>query len=573
MGKIDWTQIRSRAAAFAKKWQNGRDEDAQAQSFLRDFFQVFGVDSIGERGFFEVPVPRLDGTTGSIDCLYPGHLLVEMKSAGLNLDKAYAQAGEYVAGLRKSSPKDAPKAVLVCDFQTFRFYDFTRSLAPVPVVFPLAKLHKYVVLFGDLLGGESAATQEQDPVNRLAAEHLARLHDQLRDSGYVGNDLEVLLVRIVFCLFAEDAEIFAANQFTEFIANHTAEDGRDLGSQLALLFDTLDRRPEKRQTTLDPALAAFPYVDGGLFAFPLGQCAFTAVMRQTLLDAALLDWSKISPAIFGAMFQGVMDKAARRELGAHYTSEENILKLIRPLFLDGLRAELDRAKSLHGPARRDALGMLHEKLARLTFLDPACGCGNFLVVAYQKLRDLELDLIAAQFEDEKDQTALLDVAPYLKITVDQFYGIELEPFPAEIARSALWLRDHLCNLKVGERFGRYYARIPITSTPHIQCADALTVRWPRTNYILGNPPFSGARMMTPEQKQGVVATFGDFPGVGNLDFVTCWYKKASDNFVGGGAEMCIRFNEFHFAGRTAWPALAPYERRENRLRLSDLQVA
>ena len=244
------------------------------------------------------------------------------------------------------------------------------------------------------------------------------------------------------------------------------------------------------------------------------------------------------------MFQCVMNPEERRAIGAHYTSEENILKLLRPLFLDDLQEELEDAIALRGTARKRALNAFHEKLASLTFLDPACGCGNFLIITYRELRRLELQLLRALREDDPSQ--MLDVAMLLRITVDSFYGIEIEPFPAEISRVSLWLMDHLCNREASVEFGQNYARIPIRDTPHILCANALTTDWKSLSpdpasrpfsYILGNPPFNGARMMSPEQKADVVAVFGETDNVGNLDFVTAWYKKAAD-LIQGSSTRC-----------------------------------
>ena len=400
-----------------------------------------------------------------------------------------------------------------------RFYDLTKDGALTE--FALKDLRKYVTLFGYLIGADGdTEIREQDPVNRKATEQMARLHDAMKSVGYTGHPLEVYLVRLLFCLFAEDTGIFKPNQFTAFIKSRTAADGSDLAPQLALLFDTLNR--EQRLANLDETVAAFPYVNGGLFAENLPFAAFSAEMRQALLDCAALDWSKISPAIFGAMFQGVMDEQARHDLGAHYTSEENILKLIRPLFLDALRAELGAVLALKGNAKNARLKAFHEKIAALTFLDPACGCGNFLLIAYRELRRLEMDVLEELHRDSPER--FLDISQLCKVNVSQFHGIEIEPFPAEIAKVALWLMDHLCNLEVADRFGQYFARIPIRDAPHIVCANALTTDWPRTDFIMGNPPFLG-RMQKSAEQQAAINRFFDYKDV---DFVACWHAKAAE---------------------------------------------
>ena len=477
-----WNEIRKAATAFSMRWKNAYDEKSKAQSFLKEFFAVFGVDTVVFNAF-EHRVKFTDGSQGYADCFWQGKILVEMKSAGKDLDAAHQQAMEYVRTLQ---PSDHPHAVVVSDFQRFRFYNLEKDNALTE--FALKDLHRYVKLFGFMIGAEGEdEIREQDPVNRKAAEQMAKLHDAMKAVGYAGHPLEVYLVRLLFCLFAEDTEIFETNQFCTFVEQRTFADGSDLAAKLAELFQVLNTPYEKRLSTRDESLAAFPYVNGGLFAETLPIAAFSADMRKALLDCAALNWSRISPAIFGAMFQGVMDKDTRHDLGAHYTSEENILKLIRPLFLDALRAEFNAICALKGNAKAARLKAFHAKLSSLTFLDPACGCGNFLLIAYRELRKLEMDVLEELHKD--DPSLLLDVTQLCKVNVSQFYGIEIEPFPAEIAKVALWLMDHLCNMEVAKRFGQYFARIPIKDAPHIVCTNALTTDWPRTDYIMGNPPF------------------------------------------------------------------------------------
>ena len=521
-----WDDIRRDATRFAKEWRMAYDEKSQAQSFLIRFFEVFGIDT-RQVATFEQRIKRLDGSQGFADLLWKGCILIEMKSKGKNLANAWEQARAYVETL---PAHEIPRAIVVCDFQNFHVYDLTRNAQLTQ--FKLGDLRKYVKLFGMFLGLDSEPVHEQNPVNRQAAERMAALHDALQAIGYAGHPLEVYLVRLVFCLFAEDSEIFERDQFTSFIRQHTAPDGTDLASRISSLFEVLNTAPAKRLKILDPALAAFPYINGGLFSERLPLAAFSREMRDSLLECTRLDWSEISPAIFGAMFQGVMNPDERRSLGAHYTSEENILKLLRPLFLDELQEELEAACNLRGPGRKRQLNALHTKLASLTFLDPACGCGNFLIIAYRELRQLELQLLLALHED--DPSRLIDVSLLLRITVDQFSGIEIEPFPAEISRVSLWLMDHLCNLEVSKEFGLHYARIPILDTPHILCANALTSDWASLqpgnppqpfSYIIGNPPFIGFTYTTAEQKADMATLF---PKNKNLDFVTGWFKKASD---------------------------------------------
>ena len=380
---LSWNEIKGRALKFSREWEDEASEDAEAKSFWDSFFDVFGV-SRRRVGTFEQKVKKLDGRDGFIDLLWKGVLLVEHKSRGKDLDRAHKQARDYFHGLTDA---ELPKYLLVSDFARFRLYDL--DCDEPPVEFELKDLHKHVRRFGFIAGYQPRAFKEEDPVNVLAAERMGKLHDALKAAGYDGHVLEVLLVRLLFCLFADDTGIFARHAFHELVTQRTSPDGADLGQWMAQLFQTLNTDTDRRQKTLDAQLAEFPYVNGKLFAEPLPLAAFDAKMRGLLLDASALDWSRISPAIFGSMFQSVMDAKARRNLGAHYTSEKNILKLIGPLFLDDLKAELSRAGT-----HEAKLKIFHKKLAGLKFLDPACGCGNFLVIAYREQRQIELELKA-----------------------------------------------------------------------------------------------------------------------------------------------------------------------------------
>lgn len=303
----------------------------------------------------------------------------------------------------------------------------------------------------------------------------------------------------------------------------------------------LNAPPEKRLRNLDERLAAFPYINGGLFAERLSPASFDAASRQILIECCELDWGQISPSIFGALFQCAMDPRARRNLGAHYTSEKNILKALHPLFLDDLRAELDKVKALK-IGRLQRLKAFHDKLASIKILDPACGCGNFLVVAYRELRLLELEVLK---EINANGERFFDISSVCKVNVDQFFGIEIEEFPAQIARLALWLTDHQMNLKVRDAFGEYMARIPLTTAPTIVCADALRIDWREVvspselNYVVGNPPFVGARMASPEQKAELLNVFAGTKNAGNLDYVTCWHRKAAEFIQGTRIEVAF----------------------------------
>ena len=329
---LSWNEIRVRAAAFVQAWWNTVRERSETQSFYNDFFEIFGVKR-RTVARYEQHVKKLDNSSGFIDLFWPGVLMVEQKSAGRDLARAYEQAGDYFDALQES---ERPRYILVSDFQSFELYDLDERNT---LAFPLKELPRHIEAFGFMRGIQRRTFRDQDPVNIQAAERVGRLHDALFESGYQGHDLERLLVRIVFCLFADDTGIFEPRDiFLDFIETRTGEDGSETGARLAELFQVLDTPEDRRQTTRDEDLTRFPYINGELFNGPLSIPAFDAAMRRLLLDACHFDWSNISPAIFGSLFQSIMDPAARRATGAHYTTEKNILKVIEPLFLDDLRA-------------------------------------------------------------------------------------------------------------------------------------------------------------------------------------------------------------------------------------------
>lgn len=564
---LTWNEIKTRAAAFVHEWRDEEREHAEAKTFWDQFLHVFGVNR-RRVATFEEAVKKAGGGQGFIDLFWPGVMLAEHKSRGKDLDKAYGQALDYFPNLPDD---DLPRYVVVSDFERMRLHDLETG---EETEFAVADLLDHVSLFGFVAGYEKRSYAEQDPVNVKAARQMAALHDALEAAGYRGHDLERMLVRLLFCLFADDTGIFSPRgAFQDFVETRTRADGGDLGPMLGALFQTLDTPPDERQRNLDETLAAFPYVNGALFSGPLRTAAFDSAMRDRLLEACALDWGGISPAIFGSLFQGVMDPEERRELGAHYTSETNILKLIGPLFLDGLRADLDRAGT-----NRAALGRFHDRLAAFRLLDPACGCGNFLVVAYRELRRLEMEAIRRMQGGQR----VLDIAALVRVDVDQCFGIEVEDFPAEIARTALWLVDHQMNLEVAEAFGEYFTRLPLTSTPHVLHANALTADWGSAwgeaqpeafDVILGNPPFVGKQYQTKEQKADLRGVLHGVKGGGVLDFVTGWFVKAAHymgehpetrtafvatNSVSQGEQVGILWNELmgehgcrlHFAHRT-----------------------
>jgi hypothetical protein len=515
---LSWNEIKDRALNFSKEWADTSNEEADAKPFLVEFFKVFGISS-KRVSTFEHRVKKLDDKDGYIDLLWKGTILIEMKSRGKNLDKAYQQAKEYTHGLKQH---ELPKYILISDFENFRLYDLDEDKT---IEFKLNDLVNNVQHFGYIIGYQKKVYKEQDPANIKAAELMGKLHDRLEEIGYTGHPLEVYLVRILFLLFAEDTTIFNKQQFQEYLEQRTAEDGSDLAAKLQELFQVLNTPKENRFKNLDEQLADFPYVNGKLFEENLPTASFDTKMRQALLDCCYIDWSKISPAIFGSMFQSVMNPKERRNLGAHYTSETNILKLIKPLFLDDLWKEFESIKD-----NKNKLPEFHKKLSTLKFLDPACGCGNFLVITYRELRLLEIEILRAL---NKSGQRVIDVRDIIWLDVDMMCGIEYEEFPARIAEVAMWLIDHQMNMQISNEFGQYFVRLPLKKSAKIIHGNALQTNWEsivsknELSYILGNPPFIGKQVQKPEQKADMEKIFAGVTGGGTLDYVTAWYVKAA----------------------------------------------
>jgi hypothetical protein len=607
---LSWNEIKDRALHFSKEWTDTSNEEADAKPFLIEFFEVFGI-SRKRVSTFEHKVKKLDESNGYIDLLWKGTILIEMKSRGKNLDKAYQQAIDYTHGLKQH---ELPKYILICDFEIFRLYDLEENKT---IEFKLNDLVNNVQHFGYILGYQKNVYKEQDPAIIKAAELMGKLHDRLKEIGYSGHPLEVYLVRILFLLFAEDTTIFNKQQFQDFLEQRTNEDGSDLAAKLQELFQVLNTAKQNRFKNLDEQLDEFPYVNGKLFEENLPMASFDKKMRQALLDCCYIDWSKISPAIFGSMFQSVMNPTERRNLGAHYTSETNILKLIKPLFLDDLWKEFD-ASTGSAPKLRE----FHKKLSTLKFLDPACGCGNFLVITYRELRLLELEILRNMF---KSGQQVIDISDIIWLDVDMMNGIEYEEFPARIAEVAMWLIDHQMNMAISNEFGQYFARLPLKKSAKIVYGNALQIDWKslikndfiditanntkiflsepqpeyttvniKTNnftiiderpdtkerieikntfdYILGNPPFVGKSNQNTEQKVDMEKIFAGCKGAGVLDYVTAWYIKAaqliqntntkvafvSTNSISQGEQVGILWNilfnqykiKIHFAHQT-----------------------
>ncbi len=526
MPRLSQQEIRNNAIAFVHEWKGEKRERAESQSFWNDFLSIFGIKR-RQVAVFEKAVKKNNQNTGAIDLFWRGVLLAEQKSFGKNFDKATSQAFEYLENLDEN---ELPECVLISDFAKFRLFNLETK---EETEFSIEELPERIHLFGFISGYEKREYKEQDPVNIKVALKLGELHDALQASGYTGHKLEAFLVRLVYCLFADDTGIFLPrSSFLFFLQEKTAENGSNLGAMLTQLFQVLDTPESNRPNFIDEDLRAFPHVNGALFRERMDLPFFDAKMRQILIEACEFDWSKVSPAIFGSLFQSVMDADKRRNLGAHYTSEKNILKVISGLFLDELKAEFETVKN-----NQTRLKQLHEKLARLRFFDPACGCGNFLVITYREIRRLELEVLK-QIRELTGKGQMLDVSLLSLIDVNSFYGIEYEEFPAEIARVALWLTDHQANMELSAEFGLSFVRLPLRNTPNILHGNALRNDWSElvstdgnqtetTLYILGNPPFVGKDKRTPEQTADMEFCCSDVPNFKTLDYVSAWFIKAA----------------------------------------------
>lgn len=517
---LSWIQIQDNAVRFSKRWGNASSEKSEAQSFLNEFFGVFGIDRLRVANFEYLVYTS--HKKGYMDLLWKGRILIEMKSKGESLEKAYEQARGYAFNIK--SDEDLPKFIMVSDFENIRLYNLltgqifnfkTKNLSNHVKKF--AVLTEYAIQYNFVVDKE---------LNIKAANKMAKLHDLLKSFGYQGHNLEVYLVRLLFLLFADDSGIFEKDIFRIYITK-SKEDGSDLSSRLFRLFNVLDMPLDEREKKLllGDELKRFEYINGELFKEILPPADFNQDMRNLLIECCEFDWSTISPAIFGSLFQGVMDKEKRRYLGAHYTSEENILKSIKPLFLDDLYQEFESVKMFP-----NKLKDFHNKISNLKFLDPACGCGNFLIIAYRELRLLELEILKMKYDDiHRD----LWISDEINVNVNQFYGIEVEEFASQIAQVAMWLMDHQMNRLIADEFGVPFKRLPLKDSAKIVFGNALRVNWLEVidarelDYIIGNPPFKGTKYQSEVQKEDMAIVFKDFKNYKSLDYVAAWYYKAA----------------------------------------------
>lgn len=526
---LAWNQIRKNAAAFVKEWSGETYEKGESQSFWTDLFEVYGMRRRNVAKF-EAQAKRITGGTGFIDVFWPGMMVAEQKSMGKDLDAAEDQAMDYLTNL---SEAEMPRYVVTCDFQTFRVRDLEAPAEDASVTFALEDLPTEAERLGFIAGYQkrSFGSEEQAAASVKAAQLMASLYEELEKSGYDEHQASIFLVRTLFALFADDSGLWERDLFLEYLENRTSPDGSDLGGALATLYQALNKPPEKRMSKADELIQRFPYVNGSVFGETIEIPYFDKTMRDKLIAACYFNWGEISPAIFGSLFQAVKSKDARRALGEHYTTETNILKVIEPLFLDELRQRfIDNQHNARG------LRKLQQDMGQLRFLDPACGCGNFLIVAYREMRALELSILKRLQElDPASAQMVLDASELLSVKMTSFYGIELEEWPATIAQTAMFLVDHQANQDMALALGLAPDMLPLVTSSTIRVCNALQADWaelvPASDnvYIFGNPPFLGHATRSDDQAADLREVWNR-KDIGRLDYVTGWYKKAIDYF-------------------------------------------
>lgn len=569
------TDVQQRAAArqFAADWEDRGDEKQETQAFWLALLQkVFGVEEPEKYISFERRVEVDDTRTGKrttkfIDGYIPQtRVLVEQKGKDIVLTRGYKQsdgsllspyqqARRYGAYLPQS---EQPRWIVVCNFQTFEVHDMNFPNGE-PEVLTLADLAADCSKLNFLVNTGSDAIKHEEKVSLQAGELVGVLYDALLQQYKDPTDpktlksLNALCVRLVFCLYAEDAGIFnhRRDMFHDYLRDIPAHGIR---KALVELFRTLDQKPQDRDKYLfddNPTLAAFPYVNGGLFADEdIEIPPFTEELKSLLLSKASqdFDWSAISPTIFGAVFESTLNPDTRRSGGMHYTSIENIHKVIDPLFLNGLKAELEEIKRIPVERTREArLAAYQDKLASLTFLDPACGSGNFLTESYISLRRLENQVIEERIILDKGRHGYQVAGQVawgegalnpVQVSIHQFYGIEINDFAATVAKTALWIAESQMLKETEDIVAHQIDFLPLKSYANITEGNALRLNWEdvvpkgKLNYIMGNPPFVGARLMNADQKADVNLIFDGWKNAGNLDYVCCWYKKTADLMQG-----------------------------------------
>ena len=544
------------AKQFAAYWATRGDEKQDTQSFWLSLLRtVYGVENPAQFIQFEVPV-KLDHVSYIDGFISETKVLIEQKSASVDLNRGYKQSdGTFLRPYEQARryagflPHDQnPRWIVVCNFQEFQIYDMNRP-NDEPETLHLANLEKEYHRLQFLVDTGSTVVKKEMEVSLQAGAIVGTLYDALLkqykdpESPETLKSLNALCVRLVFCLYAEDAGVFGSHgMFQQYLQNHI----HDARRALIDLFRVLDTQPENRDPYIDDDLAAFPYVNGGLFA---DEDVVIPRLDENIVDLILhrasedFDWSVISPTIFGAVFESTLNPETRRKGGMHYTSIENIHKVIDPLFLDDLRAELGDIKAIPvDKTREKRLRQFQDKLAGLTFLDPACGSGNFLTETYLSLRRLENEVIDALLYG---QVILGQVTDPIRVSIGQFYGIEINDFAVTVAKTALWIAESQMMQETEKLVRHTLDFLPLRSYANIVEGNALRLDWEsvvpkqKLNYIMGNPPFVGARIMDAGQKADVSIIFEKWKNIGNLDYVACWYKKAADLMQGTATRAAL----------------------------------
>lgn len=550
---LSLNEIRARIDAFVTEWRDETSENSESQSFWNEFFNCFGINRRRVASYEKWATRASTGNRGRIDVFWPSVLIAEQKSAGaMKDDSAEQQANDYLVG-GDIKPSEHPRYIITSDFQTIRLTDLEATNGQQTITFPLTDFSKHVEDFAWIAGYQARkfSTDEEAAASVKAANLMANLYVAL--TGDADEDIvekpddesdqslvvSVMMTRLLFLMFGDDAGLWERGLFHDFLINRTEPDGSDLGSQLNALFDVLNTPENRRSKKTDAAMLTFPHVNGALFGRHETTQFFDTKMRDALLEASAFEWTAISPAVFGSLFQAIKSKVARRADGEHYTTETNILKTLQPLFLDDIRADLKKA--WNSPKK---LRELHATFAAKRYLDPACGCGNFLIVAYREMRKIELELLVRLRQlDGGEGDMTLDGTWDLKVSLDQFYGIEINWWPAKIAETAMFLVDHQANREMALSLGQPPDRLPIKITAHIHHGNALTTDWatvlPPSNetIIFGNPPFVGQKEKAASQKVDLQQVWGRGYD-GYLDYVTGWHAKTLDylrNFRGSWA--------------------------------------
>ena len=544
-----WDLSEGGAEGFATKFLAVLDDSSRkasekgekqlAQTFWRDFLvDVCGIADPTIAGVvFEYPVRQIGtDTVGWIDVLWPGVVLIEHKSPGKDLDIAEGEARDYLLALE---PRVRPPVIIVSDFRRVRIVEVIAGRSHEFALEQLpSNLNRFEIVLGQAGHGAAAEALRAD---EKAAQLMGDLYVAFEDAGYHGHEVSVFLVRVLFLLFGDDTRLWSqVGELGMFgsVVDASNRDGSGLGGTIQELFGVLDQPREGRPKTIAKALADFPYANGGLFAEVLPVFSFDYKMREALLAACAYDWSSISPHIFGAMFQDIKSQEARRELGEHFTSEENILKVIGPLFLDELNARLVRDWDSAAALRR-----FHDDLATYQWLDPACGCGNFLVVAYRRVRDIELRLLARLVELEGKSGRALFVESFQKVKLAQFHGIEYLEWSSQIASVALFLSEHQANQEMDRLLGIAPSLLPLRDTASIVTGNSLRMDWSSVcpmserTFVMGNPPFVGSNLRNAEQTTDQAMIWGNTKGAGALDYVTNWFLIAARFATNSGCRV------------------------------------